>query len=383
MIPYQEGTLEDAFQALNKEQYPLKAKVHELLRGHTLRVRMLAARIDENAFEAFKLYFDAHPCDIDSVMLFAQPLHECSLGAFYFMGPKGKGNSAYDRVLGSHVERYRSEPPFTVELREIMSKVIKGSAHLAELEAFVKNRSFNIDLIAWDNRNTIGEWLKIQQDLKKVELVEGLPNINAFRTYRVPELTYDERLRLLVNDALTDPNTFTILKAHYLKNPVDADGFVLDLRSGKTLGCILDEHAGDPQALRIAELMQAKRTNQVAHLRALFKQYEKDPKLLAAFNKWRNQFPCNLDEVPYDASQPQGETLGARVKKDRLLCEFFKRSPGKGSQDSWLSKNRTMVFLVAGFLTTALLLHLRNAKHKKQKEHEKHEERQALTVAGP
>lgn len=345
-VSYQGATLAAYLAAHDPAAYPHLDVVQQLLEGHTLRVLILKASKNSNEFEAFRNYFDAHPRDIDACMLLPEKFKERSLGGFHFW--RLCGDDSYLAVC-RHVESYRSNSPFKrrdeaikrkelEEYKALVNSVVKGHGKLQDLQRFLRGKNFNIDALAWDERGTVGEFLKgWSRDLPGAALLLNLPEINQHRTN---PMTNEACLNMLLPTACRDLGVFEAFKKRFQEHPQDADQLVLD--DGRTLGDFLDQCPVTQEVVKIAHLVQGHRTHKNAYLRNLFARYEHDKTVLTFMRSWILQNPRSLS-LQYDSQDPQSGTFADFIKRlnDPELSALLRPAVQPQPQQVHIDKART------------------------------------------
>jgi len=351
-LSYQGATLA-AYCDAHKEELPFLQEVHKILADHTLRVFMLNASRDANQFDAFKKYFDAHPCDIDAIMLLPQRSSPQSLGGYYFS--RHSDDKAYTDVL-HYVDRYRTQSPLAKrkkivaeECRQLVNEVVKGRKDIGELARYVKENPVNIDEITWDSRGTVGWFLNSWEGTASIL---ALNDINEHRTYKKSN---EELVRLLTYEVVYYQKSFDMWKSRYRQTPFNADLFIIDSRKKLTLGQFLDQVPADRFHMRVAHVVQEGRTDKSAFLRGLLKRYASDRKELASITHWLRIFPQLLTTV-YDPSEPALGTCAdyiQRLNKPELLALLVQQVPQQvGAQPK--EKTQSWVTLRAGIVGVVL-----------------------------
>ncbi len=217
------------------------------------------------------------------------------------------------------LEQHRSEPDKVDEFR-VLIKAAEGDADkLAELEAFLKDKCLNIDLIVYDpnvSPDTIATVLERKKTDPLAVTIFKLARINNYRYYDYyVTVLCDLMINVLVHNKLL----MVFFESYYTKMrdqkmSVDLDKLML---GGQALSDMLNQALENDDvkagALLIAEYVQADRTDKEATVRALFKAFEKDVKHAEVLKEWFKNHPVDVDAVAYDSANAAGDKLGTKL----------------------------------------------------------------------
>ncbi len=217
------------------------------------------------------------------------------------------------------LEQHRSEPDKADEFRVLIKAAEGNAAKLAELEAFLKDKCLNIDLIAYDiyiSNEAIASVLGKKNDPLVVNILK-LDRINHYRYHDY----YTTVLHELMMAVLADPTKMGEFETHYTemlrkKGSVDIDILLVPL-SGKAvsgaLNAALENDDVKAGALLIAELVHRDRSDKEATVRGLFKAFEKDPKHVEVLKEWFKNHPVDVGAVAYDPANAAGDKLSTKL----------------------------------------------------------------------
>ncbi len=326
------------------------------------------ARSNEDiVFQTLYSIYESDPTALEELKSWLEDFEE-NVDAMNYAPGKTIGARITDRLINPATRKGALAVAKLVQVDRTNKDIVLQTLYIAcendktaleDLEGWVKVSKKDVDAVNYAPGKTIGE--RITERLNnKATRKEALAVAMVVQLDRSKD---DIVFQTLYKAYESDPTALQELQSWFDEfTGDDVDKIQYDpAKAGKTIGeriaARLSKDKTRKEALAVAKLVQAERSNKESVLRTLYTAYEKDQTVFADLKEWQEFVNADVTAIRFDPALP--ETIGQRIEalKRDDLSNLFKitataqpnaKTPDDKKAKSSIGKTLGLATLVAG-----------------------------------